>query len=193
MRQNLQRRIDLVDAALEVLARDGARGLTFRAVDAQADLPPGTASNYFSSRDVLLTQAGMRAFDRLTPDPWTTGSLLEAGQDRAMAARLVRVLVERLTQSRSVCLALLELRLEAVRRPELRSVLTDRLQEDLDANSTFREDGTRPGDATTAMLVYLALNWLVVERLTLPELITEDQAAALVTALVERLLAPPAG
>ncbi|MDT8912518.1 TetR family transcriptional regulator [Amycolatopsis sp. PS_44_ISF1] len=193
MRHNRQRRITLVDAALAVLARDGARALTFRAVDAQARLPPGTASNYFKNRDVLLTQAGMRAYDRLTPDSPTMGSLLETAPDRDGVARLVRAGLERLTRSHSLYLALLELRLEAVRRPELRSVLTARLREDLDANAVLREDGTRPGDATAAMLLHLAFNWLIVERLTLPELITEDQADRLVTVLVERLVSPPAG
>lgn len=57
MRQNLARRAALVDAAIEVLAREGARGLTFRAVDAEARVPNGTASNYFANRDDLLTQA----------------------------------------------------------------------------------------------------------------------------------------
>lgn len=58
----------LIDAAIEVLAREGARGLTFRAVDAQAAVPNGTASNYFSNRDDLLTQAGGRIYERLIPE-----------------------------------------------------------------------------------------------------------------------------
>ena len=44
MRQNPARRAALVDAAIEVLAREGARGLTFRAVDVEAAVPNGTAS-----------------------------------------------------------------------------------------------------------------------------------------------------
>jgi DNA-binding transcriptional regulator YbjK len=46
----LRRRAALVEAAIEVLARDGARGLT------EAGVPGGTASNYFASRDELLHQ-----------------------------------------------------------------------------------------------------------------------------------------
>lgn len=49
-------RPDLVaDAAVTVLARDGLRGLTHRAVDAEAGLPVGSASNCFRSRLALLT------------------------------------------------------------------------------------------------------------------------------------------
>lgn len=40
-----ERRAALVDAGVEVLARQGARGLTFRAVDAEAGVPVGTASD----------------------------------------------------------------------------------------------------------------------------------------------------
>ena len=48
-------RSDLVaDAAVTVLARDGLRGLTHRAVDAAAGLPDGSTSNCFRSRSALL-------------------------------------------------------------------------------------------------------------------------------------------
>ncbi|MGQ5635868.1 MULTISPECIES: hypothetical protein [unclassified Streptomyces] len=43
MRQNPARRTALLDAAIEVLAREGSRGLTLRAVDKEAALPTGTA------------------------------------------------------------------------------------------------------------------------------------------------------
>ncbi|HET9975637.1 MAG TPA: TetR/AcrR family transcriptional regulator [Streptosporangiaceae bacterium] len=43
------------DAAIAVLAEHGARGLTHRAVDQAAGLPPGTTSNYARTRAALLT------------------------------------------------------------------------------------------------------------------------------------------
>jgi AcrR family transcriptional regulator len=45
------------DAAIAVLAEQGARGLTHRAVDRAAGLPPGTTSNYARTRAALLTLA----------------------------------------------------------------------------------------------------------------------------------------
>jgi Tetracyclin repressor-like, C-terminal domain len=45
------------DAAIGVLADHGARGLTHRAVDQAAGLPPGTTSNYARTREALLTLA----------------------------------------------------------------------------------------------------------------------------------------
>ncbi|MEV6071264.1 TetR family transcriptional regulator [Nocardia sp. NPDC052001] len=56
VRHNRIRRQALLDASIEVLAAKGARGLTFRAVDEQARVPRGTASNYFANRDELLAQ-----------------------------------------------------------------------------------------------------------------------------------------
>jgi DNA-binding transcriptional regulator YbjK len=49
------RRTLLADAALDVLADEGVRGLTHRAVDRKAAMPPGTTSAYFRTRAALLT------------------------------------------------------------------------------------------------------------------------------------------
>lgn len=190
MRQNLARRAALVDAAIEVLASEGARGLTFRAVDAQAEVPNGTASNYFTSRDDLLTQAGGRIYERLQPDASTIAASLDGPRDRARVAALMHELVDRIAAYRSGYLALLELRLEATRRPELRTVLTKTIRADLDANIDYHLKSGLPGDATTVVLLYLAMNWVIVERLTLPDVFGEEDIHDLVTTVVERSLPP---
>lgn len=191
--RNPERRRALVDAAIEVLADEGARGLTFRAVDARAAVPPGTASNYFTDRDDLLTQAGGRIYQRLTPDPASVARSLRGPRDRVLVARLVRELTARIDAYHSGYLALLELRLEATRRPALREVLTATVRADLEATVAFHVDEGLPGDATTAVLLYLGVNWLVVERLTLPDVL--DGIAGLpiddlVDAVLERMLQP---
>jgi AcrR family transcriptional regulator len=48
------RRERVLDAAIAVLGADGPRGLTHRAVDAEAGLPTGSTSNYFRSRAALV-------------------------------------------------------------------------------------------------------------------------------------------
>ncbi|MFF9172136.1 MULTISPECIES: TetR/AcrR family transcriptional regulator [unclassified Streptomyces] len=189
VRRNDERRAALVDAAIEVLARDGARGLTFRAVDTAAAVPPGTASNYFANRDELLTQTGARVYERLQPDEATITRHRTAGRDREIYAELMRELVGRVASFRTGYLALLELRLEATRRPDLRTVLTERVRADVDANVAYHEASGLPGDATAVKLLYLALNWLIVEQLTLPEVFTEAERDRLVTAAVERIVA----
>ncbi|MGW4566502.1 TetR/AcrR family transcriptional regulator [Streptomyces sp. NPDC004561] len=189
VRRNDRRRAALVDAAIEVLAREGARGLTFRAVDTEAAVPTGTASNYFANRDDLLTQAGARVYERLQPDEDTIARRRAAGGDRETYARLMRELVGRVASFRTGYLALLELRLEATRRPALRAVLTERVRADLDANVAYHEASGLPGDATAVRLLYLALNWLIVEQLTLPDVLTPAERDRLVTAAVERIVA----
>ena len=188
VRRNDQRRATLVDAAIEVLAREGARGLTFRAVDAEAAVPAGTASNYFASRDDLLTQAGARVYERLQPDDAMIARQQAAGRDRETYAVLMRELVGRVAGFRTGYLALLELRLEATRRPGLRTVLTERVRADVEANVRYHEASGLPGDATAVKLLLLALNWLIVEQLTLPDVFTEAEREQLVTAAVERIV-----
>ena len=58
------RRPLLADAAITVLAREGGRGLTHRAVDREAGVPEGTAKNYYPTRDSLLTAAANRMADQ---------------------------------------------------------------------------------------------------------------------------------
>jgi AcrR family transcriptional regulator len=188
MRQNPERRAALVDAAIEVLAREGARGLTFRSVDAQAAVPNGTASNYFANRDALLTQVGGRVYERLQPDAATMAKALAGPRDRAKVVQLMHELIGRIGEFRSGYLALLELRLEATRRPGLREVLTGQIRADLDANIGFHLQSDLPGDATGVVLLYLAMNWLIVERLTLPDVFTDEQVRRLVDDAVERFL-----
>ncbi|WP_432080852.1 TetR/AcrR family transcriptional regulator [Streptomyces sp. WAC 04229] len=190
VRRNDLRRAALVDAAIEVLAAQGARGLTFRAVDAEAAVPAGTASNYFANRDDLLTQTGARVYERLHPDEATIARQRAGGNNRDTYVLLMRELVERVSSFRSGYLALLELRLEATRRPGLRAVLTERIREDVDANVAYHEGSGLPGDAMAVKLLYLALNWLIVEQLTLPDVFTEEERDRLVTAAVERIVVP---
>ncbi|MFI0775234.1 TetR/AcrR family transcriptional regulator [Streptomyces sp. NPDC021212] len=190
VRRNDERRAALVDAAIEVLAAEGARGLTFRAVDGEAAVPAGTASNYFANRDDLLTQAGARVYERLQPDEATIARQRASTRDREGYAALMRELVGRISAFRTGYLALLELRLEATRRPALRAVLTERVRADLEANVAYHEESGLPGDATAVRLLYLALNWLIVEQLTLPDVLSEGQRDALVAAAVERIVTP---
>ena len=186
MRRNVERRAALVDAAIEVLAGEGARGLTFRAVDAEAGVPVGTASNYFANRDDLFMQVGGRIYERLQPDAPTMARAAEGPRDLAKVTELLRGAVGRIADFRTGYLALLELRLEATRRPELRAVLTERVREDVEANISYHLESGLPGDATSVRLLYLALNWLIVERLTLPGVFSEDELQELVAIAVER-------
>lgn len=57
------RRTAIVDAAIEVLATEGGRGLTHRAIDRRLDLPLGSTANYFSTRTALLRAVTQRLLE----------------------------------------------------------------------------------------------------------------------------------
>jgi DNA-binding transcriptional regulator YbjK len=55
-----ERRRELCDAAIEVLAEHGSRGLTHGQVDRYAGVPEGTTSYYYRTRAALLRGVGKR-------------------------------------------------------------------------------------------------------------------------------------
>jgi DNA-binding transcriptional regulator YbjK len=171
MVRNPERRAALVDAGVEVLAREGARGLTFRAVDTEAGVPVGTASNYFAGRDDMLSQIDAHLHVRLAPDPAVVERLLEAPKDRALVLAFMRDLMGRAVGDRTGFLAGFEMRMEAARRPELRASYAKSVRGDLDYGIEFHQAAGLPGGAETVTVLYLAMLGLILEHLTLPEVL----------------------
>lgn len=83
---------------------------------------------------------------------------------------------------------MLELRLEATRRPELHAEPARFLGAELDASIGFHLDRGLPGDRTGVVLLHLAVLGLLVDDLTVPELLAPHRLDALVDAMVTRLL-----
>ncbi|WP_020551277.1 TetR/AcrR family transcriptional regulator [Embleya scabrispora] len=115
------------DTAIRLLVERGMRGLTHRAVDEGAGLPPGSTSYYARTRAALLEVALARM------------TVLEAGEfapaladgespaalpdDLMGIADLVAAIVDAaIRDGRDQKIARYELALEATRRPELRTV-----------------------------------------------------------------------
>ncbi|MFJ2056670.1 TetR/AcrR family transcriptional regulator [Streptomyces sp. NPDC087908] len=188
MARNPERRTALLDAAIQVLADEGARGLTFRAVDARAGVPTGTSSNYFRDRDQVLSQVADRIFERLTPEPGVIAESLRPAPSRALVVELMRRMAERLAAERTCYLGLFELRLEAVRRPALRTQLTKVLRTDLDFNIRLHLDSGMPGGADTVRLLYFALTGLLFDHFTVPGLHGERDLDDLIETVVTRVV-----
>jgi DNA-binding transcriptional regulator YbjK len=114
------RRTEILDAALRVLAEEGMRGLTHRAVDAAAAIPQGSASYWFRSRSALVTGCVERLVEldlaAEAPDVATAGP-------QTLVDVLVGVGVAMATTGRHRTLARYELSLAAVRDPVLRAAL----------------------------------------------------------------------
>lgn len=187
MARNDERRRALADAGLAVLAREGARGLTHRAVDAEAGVPTGTASNYFRSRDQLVAGLVERIGERLTPAPDVLETLGRRQPSVDLFRDYVRDIVARLTVHRDVTLALFELRLEAARRPEIADVMGAWLRSSFRDDVAFNAAAGLPGGRDEIAMFRYAIEGLVFDRLTTsidPDTPTDD----VVTALVEGLL-----
>jgi DNA-binding transcriptional regulator YbjK len=118
---NEGRRDRLADAAMLILAREGARGLTHRAVDAEAGEPPGTTSRYFRTRRALLTAVMEHARSLHFPDLSAAAAVPPSEVD--VVERLAAIVQAALTANRTRHLAMAELFLESTRRPELREGL----------------------------------------------------------------------
>jgi DNA-binding transcriptional regulator YbjK len=188
MARNPERRTALLDAAIDVLAAEGARGLTFRAVDARAGVPAGTSSNYFADRDDLLTQAGSRIHARLVPAPETVDAAMRPEPNRELVTELMKWLVRRITAERAGYLALLELRLEATRRPALQAELTRVVRAELDENVRFHLASGLPGDADTVLVLYLAMTGVLLEHFTLPGVLSEEELDRIVKTVVDGIV-----
>jgi DNA-binding transcriptional regulator YbjK len=118
---NQQRRNDLTDAALEIVARDGLHGLSHRAVDEHAEVPRGTTSNYFRSREALVVAIVQRIVDlhfALIEDLRTLYK--RKAPKTGMIDLLGDVVDQALNRFPERYLALFELALESRRKPELR-------------------------------------------------------------------------
>jgi DNA-binding transcriptional regulator YbjK len=187
MVRNNERRSALADAGIRVLAEQGARGLTHRAVDATAGMPRGTASNYFPSRDELIAALVDRIAVRLTPDPTSIPSLASRSPDRALFADYLRDVVRRLSADPHVPLALFELRLEAARRPAVAETLGAWRQRAFQDDVAFNVSSGLPGGQTEIALLHFAIDGLMLDQLTTP-LDTGLSADAAIDEFVRRIL-----
>lgn len=189
MAKNEARRRALADAGLSVLAREGSRGLTHRAIDEAAGVPAGTTSNYFRSREALVAGLVERIGERLAPTADDLERRASEQPSRALFADYVRDIVRRLTDEREVTLALFELRLESGRRPELAAVLAAWQRAGFEADVAFNTAAGLPGGAREIALFHYAIDGLLLDRLTSPidpGTSTDDVVDALVAGLLPR-------
>ncbi len=111
-------------AAIQVLAEEGNRGLTHRAVDKRAGLPEGTASRYARTRRALQELATEEMFGEDSRD--AALALMEVASREPGLDAVVDLLVAvtmAFVSAPERYLARIELQLEARRTPALRRLL----------------------------------------------------------------------
>jgi len=122
-----QRRRDLCDAAIELLAEGGARELTHLRVDRRAGVADGTTSFYYQTRSALLRGAIDRVIQLDVGD--FTAAMSEPVEDGPADSLLSRLAEQAMRTAiepeRSRARARFELLMVAARDPELGSVFQD--------------------------------------------------------------------
>ncbi|CQD13905.1 TetR family transcriptional regulator [Mycobacterium lentiflavum] len=119
-----ERRRDLCDAAIELLAADGAKGLSHLKVDRRAAVPDGTTSFYFRTRSALLRAVAERLaeldLERLQSIADSAGST----GDNPTPSLLSQVVIQAGTEPQlSWTKARYELTMQAARDPAMAAIL----------------------------------------------------------------------
>lgn len=164
---NPRRRQRLLDAALDILGNSGGRALTHRAVDARTELPTGTCANYFRSRSDLMSAMARRSFERLAPAQDELDRLQQL-QGAAAVTAYVEYATQRLLAQPSLALALVELRLEAARNPEVRALVLPFLRQGFVQDVEFHSSRGLDGGAELVEALHHVTNGIVLDRLTTP-------------------------
>jgi len=179
------------DAAVEVLSKQGSRGLTHRAVDRAAGLSEGATSNLYRTRGALVAATLERQVER---ELEILGSITRPGPGATIddVASFIAVVVESLTSSASADLvtARYELYLEGRRQDEFRPLLAGVRREFTQLTTEILvdlgiSDDARNAGATVALVEGLSLNQLFHPESAL----TGDDIAYAVAALLRSLAA----
>lgn len=121
------RRRQLLDAALHVIADEGLKGLTHRAVDRRAGLPEGSCSAYWRTRNAL--QAALTEYvaaSLLADVDGLTETIQICGpEDEEASVAATLELFLRWLDQRELLVARLELTMAATRDPDLAQLLAD--------------------------------------------------------------------
>lgn len=182
---NEQRRTALTDAAIDVVIRAGLHGLSHLAVDEAANLPRGTTSNYFRSRDALLeamTRRLMELHFALMKE-----HLAEKPDRQGLIESLSAILEHALTEYRGRYLAMLELALEGTRDPETRRGIAGVINEAM--NLTYEVHGADIQiPAKDVQLLSVFYNGLLFTWTVMPEILAGRSPGEITREALEKLL-----
>ena len=116
-----QRRIEIIDAAIEVMAQVGLVGLSMRVVANQAQMPLGALSYYFDDKSDLVAQAFQQLSDREIERVVRTAERLQPTMPAEQLADLVAdMIIYGFTSPQGAIVTRYELVTEASRDERLR-------------------------------------------------------------------------
>jgi DNA-binding transcriptional regulator YbjK len=113
------------DAALAVLAAEGSRGLTHRAIDRWLCWPEGTTSRYHRTRESLMNAAVQRLVEVevVHVEGWQRNTEASRGTSHEDVARILRKTYQEWTEDGYRQIARYELSLEGRRRPTVHEAI----------------------------------------------------------------------
>ncbi len=176
----------LAEGAIEVLAAQGAHGLTHRRLDRHLDLPEGSTSNVFRTREALLSAALDALVGRDLGDLEGDADPTAITLDDAGIAVADAIFTWLDPQARPRLVARYELMLESARRPELQATfLAHRARFTAITAELARAAGCDRPDARAAEIVAWA-DGVLLEHIVAPRSALTREAVA---AAARRLLA----
>ncbi|MCV7124274.1 TetR/AcrR family transcriptional regulator [Mycobacterium lacus] len=177
------------------MAEQGLHGLSHRAVDEAAEVPRGTTSNYFRSREALVAAAIQRIVDlHFALIAELRAQYADAGGAVNVADFLGDVVDHALTRYPGRYLAMLELALECARKPELREVL-DRITADAMGltRAAHRVNDTEPSREDVELLGAF-YNGMLFTSLVMPQTLGARSPGEITRTMIHKVLEPsPAG
>jgi AcrR family transcriptional regulator len=170
----------LLDAAARVVAREGFRGLTYRAVAGEAGLTHGLVAYHFGSRDKLIHEATVKAAREAI-----AGSSLdpESGLLEDFARDLARLAAE----APDAQAFQFELALEARRRPELLPEIRALYEQYIEVVEQALERFGVESRPALARVVFAALDGLMLQQLIFDRPGETEEAVALLQDLLRGL------
>jgi AcrR family transcriptional regulator len=163
------RRRQILDAAVTVLATQGWRGLTHRAIDRAAGLPEGSSSAYYRSRGALQAAMAEYVVSQLAADVEALAAELDeqpGDHDHAVAA--TSATFRRWLDESDLLTARLELTLAAARDDEL----AGQLRESRQALTMIVDDilvcGGHPHSVAVSATIVAAVDGVLIAALLRP-------------------------
>lgn len=174
-------RTSLLKATVRVVAERGMRGLTFRAVAAEAGVTHGLVTHHFGSRDALIT-AAFREEARVADARKT----LAPGHGRVdeIGRELSRIVEEQTLAERYQY----EMILESLRRPELRDDVRMTYRSFLEALESELALMGIEEDPLLARVIFAALDGLIIQQLIFDDAAGTDAATERLREMVGALL-----
>lgn len=184
------RRRQLLEAAIDVVAEHGMRGLTHRAVDRRAGLPEGSCSSYLRTRSALQNALAGFVAGRLNADVHGLSALLaESTGDLDRAVEATRQLFVGWLSTPALLVAKIELTVEASRDPELANIFGGWRRDLVHLVDELIEAAGREHSNAQAETLVAALDGVLLGALLRPD----SEQAAFVTDCLAQLMLPLLG